>query len=611
MSAPANLTAVTVTGTYVDAQGNPATGSVTFTPTTTLLDGGTGNVILPKPVQVSLVNGVISAALFATDDVDAQPQGWAWKVDETQVVPGAQRVYYVQIPSSVAPTVSLANLATAIPTTTSFTVPSPDSIGAPTVFSVKQYGAKGNGTTDDSAAILAALAGAYAAGGGTVLFPAGTYRMDSQMFIPNNGAVSPRQPVIKLQGYGALWDGEWQGATPAIPTTTLDLRSTTGPGKVDTRGIGLLILEDINFTQTGSAADTNPFVHTTNTTLHVRGCSFMGHASLSGTTCVQDAIILGGTDTTNTAAPGTPNTGFQGYGTVIERNYFGRIRRTIYALAWANALMISQNTISSSCGATTNEAAIQFDGSGGTRSYGSYVVGNLIERTNYPYAIRLKNSGDNYLAGNSFWDFSGTSLYAHLLEGNAAFTSGNWIHASYGDAGGTLLDNTTSGPASYIHFAHGRPLGATFQVGALLTRVSPEGSTGNENSVLFQVNRPNAESTSPAVPALNLYQNGILRIGDPAYPQTNSLQILNSGGGITIDQQSFVRGSGDIQFYAGTGSTDGVRMLRGVFQDRTLATGSRPTAANAGTGACYYDTTLHKPAWSDGTNWRDASGTIV
>lgn len=42
-------------------------------------------------------------------------------------------------------------------------------------FNVKNYGAKGNGTTDDSQAIANAIAAANASPGSTVLFPAGTY----------------------------------------------------------------------------------------------------------------------------------------------------------------------------------------------------------------------------------------------------------------------------------------------------------------------------------------------------------------------------------------------------------------------------------------------------
>jgi hypothetical protein len=41
-------------------------------------------------------------------------------------------------------------------------------------------------------------------------------------------------------------------------------------------------------------------------------------------------------------------------------------------------------------------------------------------------------------------------------------------------------------------------------------------------------------------------------------------------------------------------------------------TSARPAASSAGMqGAGYYDTTLSKPVWSDGTNWRDAMGNLV
>jgi len=44
---------------------------------------------------------------------------------------------------------------------------------------------------------------------------------------------------------------------------------------------------------------------------------------------------------------------------------------------------------------------------------------------------------------------------------------------------------------------------------------------------------------------------------------------------------------------------------------RSFTTGSRPAAATAGVGAMIFDSTLGKPVWSDGTDWKDATGTTV
>jgi Pectate lyase superfamily protein len=49
------------------------------------------------------------------------------------------------------------------------------------VFNVKDYGAAGNGSTDDTSAINSAIAAANSASGGTVFFPAGTYIVSSPL----------------------------------------------------------------------------------------------------------------------------------------------------------------------------------------------------------------------------------------------------------------------------------------------------------------------------------------------------------------------------------------------------------------------------------------------
>lgn len=40
-------------------------------------------------------------------------------------------------------------------------------------------------------------------------------------------------------------------------------------------------------------------------------------------------------------------------------------------------------------------------------------------------------------------------------------------------------------------------------------------------------------------------------------------------------------------------------------------TAARPSASAIVPGSQFYDTTLSKPIWSDGTAWRDATGTAV
>lgn len=53
------------------------------------------------------------------------------------------------------------------------------------VFDVKAYGAKGDGTTDDTTAINDAISACVTAGGGTVYFPAGTYLTSTGISVPN------------------------------------------------------------------------------------------------------------------------------------------------------------------------------------------------------------------------------------------------------------------------------------------------------------------------------------------------------------------------------------------------------------------------------------------
>jgi polygalacturonase len=54
------------------------------------------------------------------------------------------------------------------------------------VYNVKNYGAKANGSSNDAGAITKAVNAANAAGGGTVEFPSGTYKVASTVHLKSN-----------------------------------------------------------------------------------------------------------------------------------------------------------------------------------------------------------------------------------------------------------------------------------------------------------------------------------------------------------------------------------------------------------------------------------------
>lgn len=79
----ANLDKITVTGLYKTLDGEPCTGQVTFSPSQVVIDGASGEIVLPVSFTAQLDgNGRFSIDLPATDDPDLEPQGWVYRVTE-------------------------------------------------------------------------------------------------------------------------------------------------------------------------------------------------------------------------------------------------------------------------------------------------------------------------------------------------------------------------------------------------------------------------------------------------------------------------------------------------------------------------------------------------
>lgn len=128
-------------------------------------------------------------------------------------------------------------------------------------YSVKAYGAVGDGAADDTAGIAAAAAAAQAAGGGVVFFPGGTYKTTATVTIGSK---------VSLQGAGAA------ATRVAIASATLPTFSYVSASNADWQTVKGLRL-------TPSLVNTGDLVSlTANAKLLFTDCYF-GSANISGT----------------------------------------------------------------------------------------------------------------------------------------------------------------------------------------------------------------------------------------------------------------------------------------------------------------------------------------
>ena len=197
------FTQVTVSATYLQ-DGNPCSGTVTFTLSNAMQQSGVGIISPTDRVATLNASGQISIVLDSTEDTATSPTGVTYHVKEQIVdpsgVPARERFYSISLPASG--TFDLSTVAPATPdasyqylllsggTLTGLLIAAgglEDKLGQ--VYNVKAWGATGNGTTDDTVAIQAALSAAGTAGGGIVLLPPGTYLVSQQLVLQNNVAL--------------------------------------------------------------------------------------------------------------------------------------------------------------------------------------------------------------------------------------------------------------------------------------------------------------------------------------------------------------------------------------------------------------------------------------
>ena len=307
-------------------------------------------------------------------------------------------------------------------------------------FDIRNYGAAVDGVTDDTAAVLAAITAAEAVGG-EVVFPSGTILMSNSITLPATHGIMASEAKIqgsmRWRGMGAFSSG--QQGNPLFGTIILCtyVGSDYEDAKIKTYGMGNLDIQGITFKDTTLNA-TTPFLKTTNTTLKINRCAFVG--ATGGTSCQQDAIVLGGTEKPAGTGFGSVNGPFQGYGTVISECYFNRVRRAIYGRSYCNQTQIYSNMMDKGCG--TNNAAIgcvEYDGSltgaGADPDYctNNTVYGNYMHWVGgYTYLVVIRKGANNFVGFNGFVDPGVNQTAAVRLESDGVyFSSLNMVFANY------------------------------------------------------------------------------------------------------------------------------------------------------------------------------------
>ncbi len=254
--------------------------------------------------------------------------------------------------------------------------------------------------SDMTAALNAALATLYAVGGGTVQFDGGTYRFDGAVTLPYDGSSSaPKGVPIAFRGVGEWRSGKSSASAP-IGGTQFDIRYSNATGWLRGLAEAPFVADGITFTQKGMTAVTTPFMLFTNTVPMITRCGFEGHSTKTSATADQDCILLGGTDNSSFGGDGVAQP-FQGYGAVVERCHFNRVRRGVYGRVYANGIIVRDNCFWAQCGGAT---AIEFNS--GTTDYcvGGVIANNLIEAVGYTNPISLTRGSSWTIVGNNIYD---------------------------------------------------------------------------------------------------------------------------------------------------------------------------------------------------------------
>lgn len=341
------------------------------------------------------------------------------------------------------------------------------------------------GVTDSSTGIQNAINAIMTAGGGTLYFPPGTYKIAAQLTIPvtstatsnaisasvnptHDGTTIFQSNPLRITGAGA--SATPRGDTPIGGTI---LNFTTGSAAFQITALGEGTLEIDHIVLMDSSTGANYFILVTNTVLHLHDYVAIGNTLSvynSGTHTqtsfsITDLVMWGGNGFFNGTVflpyPSGAAVGcFQGYGSTVERGGHVGIRHAGYFNTAANAIYYDKIAMWNGCGSGTSEPTPFMLQPAAAQSIGGITLMNVdIEMDNgYQYGVMCQD-----VAGATFTNFSifdsVTGVAGVYFDSNC---SDNTMSYAYLTPGLPDIQDATNGKNNIINGANSRLTGAVY-----------------------------------------------------------------------------------------------------------------------------------------------------
>jgi len=463
------------------------------------------------------------------------------------------------------------------------------------------YSAAGDNSTDDTAAIQAAIDAVTAEGGGTVYFPEGRYLVSGALKSSHNAGtrlyraqvtipeVSMNSKKVELELLGPTPMGDYAGYTTgtvvpdqgAIIVSTLTGQTYSaaglpacigGPDEVDGTGFNRTNV-GVYVRNLGFRAPSNPTVTMVN---------LARVASAKVQACFFDTTV----GLANVVQP-TAGTGRGLRMPSVANNTLLRVQ-DVAIVGYMVGLETGEHCLTENVEIIM--CIVPWTPMPGPHLQWAVNVG--IEWC--PYLIASVNPSTGIvgdLTSAAYLDIDGLSIEEHT-------GSPTWMNP----ATNVILDNSHH-LRGHVRFARSAAGGVPATDG-LPTQGARRLSLSNVASGKFNVH----SKTLASFTAIN---NG------------TSGKIIEVGAGTGAPYVAF-DSTADLAFFTqtraklladnaldGTETTVARITKDGAVRPRQLATGSRPAAATAGAGAMIWDSTLGKPIWSTGSAWVDATGAAV